>query len=112
MGRAWERLPLRKRRRSQRFAPERRREFLAAKAPALVAGLAASEQTQSAAVEEAADGGPSGTLGDTNTAGELSNGEADAWPAFQPADWSPDGKWVYIAHGEVRSDAVLISNFR
>ncbi|HXT76173.1 MAG TPA: hypothetical protein VN780_07755 [Candidatus Eisenbacteria bacterium] len=26
--------------------------------------------------------------------------------------WSPDGKWLYIAHGEVRSDAVLISNFR
>jgi DNA-binding winged helix-turn-helix (wHTH) protein/Tol biopolymer transport system component len=27
-------------------------------------------------------------------------------------NWSPDGKWLYIAHGEVRSDAVLISNFR
>jgi Tol biopolymer transport system component/DNA-binding winged helix-turn-helix (wHTH) protein len=26
--------------------------------------------------------------------------------------WSPDGKWLYIAHGDVRSDAVLIRNFR
>ena len=25
--------------------------------------------------------------------------------------WSLDGKWLYIAHGDVRSDAVLISNF-
>jgi Tol biopolymer transport system component len=27
-------------------------------------------------------------------------------------NWSPDGKWLYVAHGEVRSDVMLISNFR
>jgi len=27
-------------------------------------------------------------------------------------NWSPDGKWLYIAHGDVRSEAVLISNSR
>ena len=36
----------------------------------------------------------------------FSSGRSEAF------NWSPDGKWLYIAHGDVRSDAVLISNFR
>jgi hypothetical protein len=27
-------------------------------------------------------------------------------------DWSLDGKTLYVSHGEVNGDAVLISNFR
>ncbi len=48
----------------------------------MVTSLAAAEQAQGAAVEEAADGRPSGALGDANSAGEPSNGEADARLAF------------------------------
>jgi DNA-binding winged helix-turn-helix (wHTH) protein/Tol biopolymer transport system component len=36
----------------------------------------------------------------------FSSGRSEAF------NWSLDGKWLYIAHGDVRSDAVLISNFR
>jgi hypothetical protein len=36
----------------------------------------------------------------------FSSGRSEAF------NWSPDGKWLYIAHGDARSDAVLIKNFR
>jgi DNA-binding winged helix-turn-helix (wHTH) protein/Tol biopolymer transport system component len=36
----------------------------------------------------------------------FSSGRSEAF------NWSPDGKRLYIAHGDVRSDAVLINNFR
>ena len=48
-----------------------------------VAGFAALDEPQSAAVEEAMDGGTSGALGDANAVGEPSDGEMEAALALQ-----------------------------
>jgi hypothetical protein len=74
-----------------------------------VTGFAALDQAQSAAVEEAMDGGTSGAIRDANAAGEPSDGEMEAALAFEMAMAEEEGVdgTVENVQSQIRDDEVV-----